>query len=87
MNKDSIKFCPWEPCGVVLNPEDITESDGDWDGHIGTAFIINCKFCLGEYVIVEYKAPMSADDVEKKWMGIAPPKKKPHKWGGKKKEK
>jgi hypothetical protein len=62
MNKFQIKWCPWEPCGVELKAEDVTLGYG--------GVRITCPFCTGVYLIHEVKAPLSIEDVGKKWNGL-----------------
>ena len=70
MNKQDIKFCPWEPCGVELKAENIAAIVTNVNGEFMPASYITCNFCGGQYLISEHKAPMSKEEVENKWFGI-----------------
>ena len=68
MLKSEIKFCPWEPCGVVLKAEDV--SDITYGEYGDEAIHVKCQFCGGQYMIQELQPPMSVEDVEKKFNSI-----------------
>ena len=83
MNK-SDWYCPFCEVGVKdIEVFKTHERDSQPDKQ---AFRVKCAFCLGIFAIVVETEPMSKEDVEAKWQGLKPPKKKPQPWGGSKKK-